>query len=199
MYLFILSLSLSFWIKLLMIWPFSLILAWQSIGYERVVLLHAPTTIRYYNVFHRVTKSWNCWMWKGPLEIIYSHLPAQSRVSYRGLVWAKSSQDFWYVQRWGLHNLCRHCAPVFDHPHSERSLFLCWNGTSCTSVYAQCLLSFQWILLRRVCLCLLYNTGPSQTFVHIDRIPLSHLMSSLNNPSSLSLSYQRLESLHHVL
>lgn len=83
----------------LIIWPFSSILAWWSTGSRRLGLLHAPATIKYYSVFDRVTNPWNCWVWKGPLEIKFSHLPPQSRVSYCRFVWAKSNQVF--KMSWG--------------------------------------------------------------------------------------------------
>lgn len=119
-----------------MIWPFSLILASSSIGSERVGLLHAPTTIKYYNVFHRVTKSWNCWVWKELLEIICSHLPAQSRAGYHRLIWAKSNKVLNISRDGELITSVGHHVPLFGYPHRKKK---------------KCILIFNWNLLYLIC------------------------------------------------
>lgn len=36
-----------------------------------------------------------------------------------------------YLQGWRLHILSEQSVPVFEHPHSKKSLYLCFSGISC--------------------------------------------------------------------
>lgn len=63
------------------------------------------------------------------------------------------------------------------------------NGLSCMSHFSYC--PVQWAPL-----CLLDH--PHQIFMHIDNNPLSLCCSKLNNPSSLNLLMQMLQSLNHL-
>ena len=75
--------------------------------------------------------------------------------------------------------------PVFDHPHSKKTVFLCSDRISCALICVHCLMSCHWALLRRVCLVFI----PShQVFLCIDKMPLSLVSSRLNSPGSPSLS-----------
>lgn len=75
----------------------------------------------------------------------------------------KISQDqdlscFECFQGWSLHKVSSQ-VPVFNHPHGKKTLFfsLCLNRIFCTLINAHCLLSCNWIPLRKAWLSLLYS------------------------------------------
>lgn len=102
----------------------------------------------------------------------------------------KISQDqdlscFECFQGWSLHKVSSQ-VPVFNHPHGKKTLVfsLCLNRIFCTLINAHCLLSCNWIPLRKAWLSLLYS--PQLVFTTLN-LPFSRL-DSLRLWTSLCVS-----------
>ena len=72
------------------------------------------------------------------------------------VAWAHVRMAFEYLQVRSFHNLPGIPMSVLRHSHSEKKVLSCWDGASCVSVCAQCLLPCHWAPLRRAWLSCLY-------------------------------------------
>lgn len=120
---------------------------------------------------HLKWQSRNCWDWKAPPD---QTSPAQAESpSCPG----SCPDDFWKSPNGysaaSLGNLCQFSGTLTV----RKGVSWCSEGSSCSSVCAQCLLFCYWAPLKRAGLCPL-RTLPSG-FMHISNIPLSHLILQL--------------------
>lgn len=110
---------------------------------------------------------------------ILSSLSAQSSVTYSRLFRSLSS---WILNIWNVGDSTMSLCNPLQSLVTLTVTYTCLSGVSFILFCSHCLLFIHRRPLRKVWLCVLYCLS-HQLFVHIDKIPLNLLLSSLSSPS----------------